>query len=38
LPDNGNLTMVINARQIVNLHDHAKLILMSFETIALQTG
>jgi two-component system CheB/CheR fusion protein len=38
LPDVGNLTMLINARRIVNLHDNAKLILMSFETIALQTG
>lgn len=35
LPDSGNLTMLINARRIINLHDHAQLILMSFETIAL---
>jgi two-component system CheB/CheR fusion protein len=37
LPDVGKLTMLINARRIVNLHDNTKLILMAFETIALQT-
>lgn len=37
-PDIGKLTMLINARRIVNLHDNTKLILMAFETIALQTG
>ena len=33
-PDVGKLTMMINARRIVNLHDNTKLILMAFETIA----
>lgn len=35
-PDIGKLSMLINARRIVNLHDNSKLILMAFETIALQ--
>ncbi|WP_245867514.1 hypothetical protein SPSIL_051400 [Sporomusa silvacetica DSM 10669] len=31
--DNGKLTMLINARRIVKLHDNTKLILMAFEVI-----
>lgn len=33
----GEITMLMNARRIVNVHDNTKLILMAFETIALQT-
>jgi len=34
LTDNGKLTMLINARRIVKLHDNTKLILMAFEIVA----
>jgi two-component system CheB/CheR fusion protein len=37
-PDVGKLTLLINARRIVNLHDNTELILMAFETIASQSG
>ena len=35
--DMGEITVLVNARRIVNVHDNTKLILMAFETIALQT-
>lgn len=34
----GKITMLINARRIVNIHDNTKLILMAFETIAMENG
>lgn len=35
-PDVGGMTMLINARRIVRLHDNTKLILMAFETVITQ--
>lgn len=37
-PGMGQLTMLINARRIVRLHDNTKLILMAFETIVSLDG
>jgi len=37
-PAAGKLTMLINARRMIDSHDKTKLILMAFETIASPTG
>ena len=32
----GKITMLLNARQIVNVHNNTKLILMAFETVVIK--